>query len=332
MESSPTVIAPSSLGAWLQEPPAKRRRSQLPVSAVFEAVSTDTTSLLPYAPEDLQCCICFVALMEWLLDYGARDMNVYSCPTGHLFCEACWRKVWGKESLISACPSCRCTLESAAPVPLLKRLAAGSLSLCPLGCGALLSGAQRRHHFENVCPQRLVACPHCHHRCAVKSLREHIVEKHEVLLQATVQLCGRRRKGSGQPNYCKTFLATSPKSIVYLHTLNVTCLDRVEDTKETFLDFVVMLDLWRLDESYAECAKGSALKIRATFPYATSAENVVERVVAPGTLRKQEFLLVIPPFPPEPLETQWSVLLEMTDMVKDGSDSQEGLEERSHAT
>lgn len=310
-------LSSSSLGAWLQEPPTKRRKSELPVSVVFDAVSADTTSLLPYAPEDLQCCICFTALMEWLLDYGARDMNVYSCPTGHLFCEACWRKVWGEESPISACPSCRCTLESAVPVPLLRRLAAGALSLCPLGCGTLLSGAQRRHHFETTCPRRLIACPHCHHRCAVEALRAHIVDQHEVLPQATVQLCGRRRKGCGQPNYCKTFLAASPQSIVYIHTLNVTCLDRVEDTKETFLDFVVMLDLWRLDQTFIECTKGSSLKIRATFPYGTeSAENVVERVVTPGTFKRQEFLLVIPPFPPEPLETKWPVMLEITELLQ----------------
>jgi hypothetical protein len=103
-------------------------------------------------------------------------------------------------------------------------------------------------------------------------------------------------------------------------------LDRVEDTKETFLDFVVMLDLWRLDQTHTERAKGSTVKIRATFLYATaSAEKVVERVVTPGTLKKQEFLLVIPPLPPEPLETKWSVLLEITELPErqEGQESQD---------
>jgi hypothetical protein len=318
MANSPRATPSSCLGTWLQEPPAKRRRSSLPVSVVFNAVSADATILLPHAPEDLQCCICFVALMEWILDYGAHDMNVYSCPTGHLFCEACWRKVFGDASSVSACPLCRCTLESVLPVPLLKRLAAGALSICPLGCGALLVGAQRRHHFETVCPQRLVACPHCHQSCAAETLRKHIDELHEVASRAVVQLCGRRRKGCGQPYYCKTFLASSPQSLVYLHTLNVTCLDRVEDTKETFVDFVVMLDLWRLDETFAERAKGSAVKIRATFPYGTVPdENLVERVVTLGTLKKQECLLVIPPLPTEPLETGWSVNIEVRECLEE---------------
>jgi hypothetical protein len=136
-----------------------------------------------------------------------------------------------------------------------------------------------------------------------------------------VQLCGRRRKGCGQPYYCKTFLASSPQSLVYLHTLNVTCLDRVEDTKETFVDFVVMLDLWCLDPTHVERAKSSTVKIRAMFPYGTmSAENVVERVVTLGTLKKQECLLVIPPLPTEPLETGWSVSIEVQECPKGQED------------
>jgi hypothetical protein len=155
----------SAAGAWLLETASDRRESQCPISCLFEGSESSVSHLLPYAPEDLQCTVCFADLLTFVID---TDRMARTCGQGHLLCTHCWRRI---SSDLALCPTCKDA--GFYPVPLLKRLAQNSFQLCPFGCGESVWGQRREKHLKEECPDRPCVCPICEADCKAKDFLAH---------------------------------------------------------------------------------------------------------------------------------------------------------------
>ena len=170
-EAEPSFSA--DVATWLSLPPAAKRARLLPVTALFQGAVEGVTELLPYAPEDFQCTICFAKLLEDAI----VNPPPCQCSNGHLLCHDCAGMIavnMRKRRPCQKCPVCKVDDGKFVPLPHLKRLAENSLCMCPHGCGGLLRGTVFARHTKEECPMRPVVCPVCAEKVSKQSFLAHL--------------------------------------------------------------------------------------------------------------------------------------------------------------
>ena len=132
----------------------------------------------------LECQICLMV---------SKSPLIYQCPTGHLFCQVCYRKG-------NTCPTCLCRLYEIRNL-LAEKLLEKIPALCSFlkyGCSVILPGQDLAVHSKG-CRFREVICPfpHCEKQISLVHMAEHVV-RHGPICPASNKHRGdhlRRRKG-----------------------------------------------------------------------------------------------------------------------------------------